>query len=224
MLEVGSRLATVLIGTALLVACSSDDEAKPPPPFKGELFTDSFDDPAPLPHGWDVVRGNVVLAAGPSGGQVLQARAVSPKHEESTLKRSMVAKGSTSITCRLSVALSKTGGTTGQSVARIDVLGGAVILDLQPNAWRMFGKIGGGQDFADGAQRPVLEKWSVVTLRIENSGKVVINFDGDERVQHVDVKNTPIDVAKSSIELGLFAPPKEIDSEVSFDDVSCSAE
>lgn len=214
--------ARFLLSALLLVACS-DDEPAPAPRPSGPLFTETFDDDAPLPRGWGSQRGDLALVDGPSGGRVLRAQAIAPRRVEAVLSRSVVAAGASSLSCRVSVVLSKSAGSTPQSIVRIEVGGGAVFLDLQPNAWRIFGKFG-TQEFAEGARREVLGRWSTAVLRIDKTGKIVVTFDGDERVKIVDVKTRPIDLARSTIELGVFAPPNDVDTEASFDDVSCSAE
>lgn len=223
-----TKLSGALLGLSMLSAstlgCASEEPAAAPA-FTSPLFTDAFDDAAPLPRGWGSVRGDVSVDAdpsAPSGGRVLRARALAPQRKEAGLTRSLSAPGATSITCRLVVNLQKSSAKSPQTVMRIDVLGGVVFLDLLEPGWRLFGKFA-GQELAEGSERPSKARWAASSVTVENTGKIVAVFDGEERVRHIDVKVSPIDVSKGSIEIGVFAPPSDTDTEASFDDVQCTA-
>jgi len=225
----GVRWSAVAFATSTFVAASApgcaSEEPAPAPTFTSPLFTDAFDDAAPLPRGWGSARGDVSLDAdpgAPSGGRVLRARALAPQRKEAALARALSATGATSLTCRLAVNLEKSSGKSPQTVVRIDVLGGVVFIDLLEPGWRLFGKFA-GQEFAEGSARPSKSRWATASVTIENTGKIVAVFDGEERIKHIDVKAAPLDVAKASIEIGVFAPPADTDTEAAFDDVQCTA-
>jgi len=206
-------------------SCADD----PPPPAvapAGPFFNDAFDDDAAMPRTWDEARGELTVAAianAPSGGRALQARSAAPRKEallHKTLKPNAAIK---KLTCRATINLTKIGGPNPVGVMRIDVAGGYVLVDLKADAWNAFGRFG-GQEFSQGKSLEITNRWLTVVVALENTGRIVVTFAGDERVEHIDVKRTPIDVKTSSIEVGLLAPPIDFDAEAAFDDVECRQE
>ena len=220
-----SRLsaAAMVIVALMMSACGEDD---PPPPSApvGPFFTDAFDDGSPLPRTWTESRGDLTIAdlpGAPSGGKVLQARASAPQRKEALLHKNLKPNAAIKeLTCRVIVNLTKFGGQAPISVVRIDVGGGYVLLDLKSDEWSMFGRFG-AQEFRDGSKRAI-SGFLTTVIRIEGTGRIVGTFAGDEKVKHIDVKTSPIDLRGGSIELGLLAPPLDIDTEAVFDDVECS--
>lgn len=208
---------------ALLVACSSDTE--PPPPKPTLLFSDAFVDAGP-PKSWDATKGTVAVIGvsdAPSPPNALDVKSAAPKGGEGSVAKTLkpTQTGSRSVTCNFSVKLAKLTSTTPLSVARMDVGGGALFLDLTPDGWQAFGQF--SSQIGDGAKAPVLNTWNPVSLTVEDTGKIVFTFAGVQKVVHVDVKATPIDVGTTTLTLGLLEPPADSDTEALFDDVSCSS-
>lgn len=222
-----SRSSVVIAALALLLPLlTSCGEDPPPPPAApvGPFFTDTFDDGAPLPRTWNESRGDLSIAdfnTAPSGGKVLQARATAPQRKEALLHKNLKPNAAIKeLTCRIIVNLTKFGGQSPLSVIRIDVGGGAVLLDLKSDEWSTFGRFG-TQEFREGAKREI-NGFLTTIISIESTGRIVVTFGGDERVKHIDVKSAPIDLRGGAIELGLLAPPLDVDTEAVFDDVECS--
>jgi hypothetical protein len=211
------------ITLSLCVSCSSDPEPAPEPPK--QLFSDSFDDPAPLPRGWTSGRGSVSLIDvpdAPSPPRAFDAQSVLPRTEALLHRDLVIEPGAVKLTCRFMVKLTRYGGNTPLTVARIDVANGAVLFDLKPDEWQAYTKIG-SQQYADGNKAAVIDHYVAVVIAIGNDGAIVASLNGDQVVRHADVKASPIDVTRSSLEIGLLQPPGDADTEALFDDVSCTS-
>lgn len=206
---------------ALLAACSSDEP--PPPTPTGTFFSDSFEDGAPIPHGWDSSHGDMSIASGH-----LVARATDKNRgKEAAMRRALAPPaGAKSIKCLVAVNLARAqvDPKNKQTVVRVDVSGGSMLFDIEPDGWNVFGTFG-KQEFGDGAKIDVHDRFATISILVANTGNVVWSLDNDApHVHHVDIKDAPIDVTKAAIEVGVFSPPPATDVTAMFDDVVCSNE
>lgn len=206
---------------SLLAACSSDEP--PPPTPTGTFFNDSFEDGAPIPRGWDSTHGDMSIASGH-----LVARATDKNRGKEAAMRKALAPpaGAKSIKCLVAVNLTRAqvDPKNKQTVVRVDVSGGSMLFDIEPDGWNVFGTFG-KQEFGDGAKIDVHDRFATISILVANTGNVVWSLDNDApHVHHVDIKEAPIDVTKAAIEIGVFSPPPATDVTAMFDDVVCSNE
>jgi hypothetical protein len=219
-------LKAVWVASAVLGAgCSSEEAPLPPAPVT--LVSESFDR-APDLRGWDETRGDVAMIDAPdarSAPRVLRAQSLNPKRVAATVRK--VFKGATSaaklVECTFSLKVSKLAVDANVTSARIDVGGGAVLMDLKGEEWRIYGTFGRDDAFSEGGRLPVVGPWRSVSIAVEAAGRITMEYGGDQRVKVVDVKRSPIDITQGSLEIGLIAPPATSDVEAQFDDVTCTA-
>lgn len=214
-----------LAALALALGCASSDPAPPPAPTP-PLFEDAFDGPAAFPAGWDSVTGDIVAIDAPdarSGGKVVRAQSLTTAPRDALARKSLrpTAAEVQGVTCTFQVKLVRLAGTSPLTVGRVDVGGGALLFDLEPQGWRVFGRFG-TQEISERGARPVLGVWGKVSLTIEGTGKIVVRYEDEERIKHVDASAAPLDPRRAAIEIGLASPALDGNTEAHFDDVVCA--